>query len=139
MNSPSNSREVSVPFVAHPALTAGLALAVDGRHPQVGGTSVEKDQEVLGWSSDADLAKVGGLIGRGGHRVDCLALRDPETQQLQREGEKEPAATLQTVPKPVALVFPRNLPQAQSMLPRAATKLSAGSAARSERTLPQAL
>lgn len=79
----------------HPALTAGLALAVDRRHPQVGGASVEKDQEVLGWSSDADLTKVGSLMReRGYHRVDWLARRDPGAPQLHGYAGKDPGTVV---------------------------------------------
>lgn len=42
-------------------LTAGLALAVGGGHPQVGGARVKEDQEVLGWRPNADLPKIESL------------------------------------------------------------------------------
>ena len=42
-------------------LTAGLALAVGGGHPQVGGARIKEDQEILWWCPNADLSKVVGL------------------------------------------------------------------------------
>lgn len=60
---PAFSGRYLSPLPPIPALTAGLALAVDRRHPQVGGAGVEKDQEVLGWSPNADLTEVGSLMG----------------------------------------------------------------------------
>jgi len=57
-----------------PALTAGLALAVDRGHPQVGGAGIKKDQEVLWWRPNADLAKVSSLGGEEGTWGRLLAL-----------------------------------------------------------------
>lgn len=51
-----------------PALTAGLALAVDRGHPQAGRTRIRKAQEVLWWGPNAGLAKAGSL---GGHEAVC--------------------------------------------------------------------
>lgn len=45
-------------------LTAGCVAAVDGRHPQVGGTSVEDDGERLRRGADGDHAIVGQLVGQ---------------------------------------------------------------------------
>lgn len=51
-------------------LTAGLAGAVDGGHPQVGGAGVKDDGEVLSGGADADGAEVLRLPGSGGvHRT----------------------------------------------------------------------
>ena len=47
-------------------LTAGLAGAVDGGHPQVGGAGVKDDGEVLSGGADADGAEVLRLPGAGG-------------------------------------------------------------------------
>lgn len=45
------------------ALTAGRTLAVDRRHPQVGGAGVEDDGELLRGGADADGAEVLHLPG----------------------------------------------------------------------------
>ena len=42
-------------------LTAGLALAIGGGHPQVGGARIKEDQEILWWCPNADLSKIVGL------------------------------------------------------------------------------
>ena len=47
-------------------LTAGLAGAVDGGHPQVGGAGVKDDSEVLSGGADADGPEVLRLPGVGG-------------------------------------------------------------------------
>lgn len=83
-------QRVSVPCPAHrpslpiPALTAGLALAVDRGHPQVGGAGVKKDQEVLGWSPDADLTKVGSL-GAMEQAVSSRGMQGPQASPWAEE------------------------------------------------------
>lgn len=54
--------------LASPALTTGLALALDRGHPQAGGSGIKKDQKVLRWGPDGDFSKVQTL---GGHGAGC--------------------------------------------------------------------
>ena len=47
------------------SLTAGFALAVGGRHPEVRGAGVEHYGELLGWGPNVDLPKVLALQTEG--------------------------------------------------------------------------
>lgn len=48
-------------------LTTSLALAVGGGDPQVGGASVKENQEILGWSPNADLPEIESLQRKACH------------------------------------------------------------------------